>query len=85
MFDCARIWEAEIDTVATGKRIRELRKARGMTVNTICDAMGFNEPQAIYKWQRGDSLPTLQNLYKLSRLFEVKIDEIVVGTELDAA
>ena len=77
--------DCEIDPVKTGNRIKELRKTKGITVSAICDAMGFNEPQAIYKWQRGDSLPTLQNLYKLSRLFEVSIDDIVRGTEPHAA
>lgn len=82
VFDLA---EVGIDTVATGQRIKELRKARGITVETICDVMGFHEPQAVYKWQRGDSLPTLQNLYRLSKLFKVGIDDIVVGTEREAA
>ena len=77
--------DCEIDPVKTGRRIRELRKKKGFTVSAICDAMGFNEPQAIYKWQRGDSLPTLQNLYKLSKLFEVSIDDIVRGTDVHAA
>ena len=39
---------------------------------------GFEEPQAIYKWQRGQSLPSVDNLYALGALLEVPLDEILV-------
>lgn len=67
----------EIDAVATGKRIKELRKQKGLRVVDISDHMGFFEPQAVYKWQRGECLPTLQNIFCLSQLFETTIDDIV--------
>lgn len=41
--------------------------------------MGFESEQAVYKWQRGDSLPTVDNLYALSRLFETTVDDILRG------
>ena len=41
--------------------------------------MGFESAQAVYKWQRGDSLPTVDNLYALSVLFGTTVDEILVG------
>ena len=70
-----------IDPVATGARIRELRKERHLKVSDIRDYMGFESEQAIYKWQRGESLPTVDNLYALSRLFRVRMDDIVRGYE----
>ena len=54
-----------IDMVETGKNIMRLREERGMTVRDLQAYFGFEEPQAIYKWQRGKSLPTVDNLYTL--------------------
>jgi len=67
-----------IDPVATGENIVRLRKDRGLTVRDLQDYFGFEEPQAIYKWQRGKSLPTVDNLYALSALLDVSMDEILV-------
>ena len=39
---------------------------------------GFGTPQAIYKWQHGTALPTVDNLVLLSAIFKVSIDEILV-------
>ena len=61
----------------TGRRICELRKARGITVRELCEYMGFTEPQAIYKWQRGATLPSIENLLALSRLFNTTIEDII--------
>ena len=46
-----------IDLIETGNNIRRLRVERGMTVRDLQKYFGFEEPQAIYKWQRGQSLP----------------------------
>ena len=69
-----------IDTCATGARIKALRLERGLTVKEIQKALGFNEPQAVYKWERGSSLPSTDNLLALSLLLEVQIEEILVFT-----
>ena len=39
---------------------------------------GFGTPQAIYKWQHGAALPTVDNLVVLSKIFDVAIDDILV-------
>ena len=67
-----------IDPVATGENILRLRKARGLTVRDLQNWFGFEEPQAIYKWQKGKSLPTVDNLYALGALFHVPMEEILV-------
>ena len=70
-----------IDMAATGNRIRTLRKENHIKVDDIVSFMGFESQQAVYKWQRGESLPTVDNLYALSRLFGTTIDDILVGDE----
>lgn len=68
-----------LDPKAIGGRIRELRKERGLRVEDIRDFMGFESDQAIYKWQRGESLPTLDNMYALSKLLGTTVEFILAG------
>ena len=61
----------------TGKRIERLRKDAGLTVKDLQECVGFSTPQAIYKWQSGMALPTVDNLVVLSKLLGVKVDDIL--------
>lgn len=70
-----------IDAQATGARIKALRKANHLKVEDVARFMGFESEQAVYKWQRGDSLPTVDNLYALSVLFRIPVDEILIGSK----
>lgn len=67
-----------IDLPATGENIRRLRQTKGLSVRELQQFFGFEEPQAIYKWQRGKSLPTVDNLYALSVLLDVPMNDILV-------
>ena len=67
-----------IDPEATGRNILALRKARGLTVRDLQNYFGFAEPQAIYRWQYGKTLPSVDNLYALSCILEVPIEKILV-------
>ncbi len=68
-----------IDLQATGRRIKEVREKKGITVKTLQTFLGFNEPVSIYKWQRGECLPTFDNMYAMACLFGVGIDDLLVG------
>ena len=67
-----------IDPIATGKNIIRLRAERGMSVRDLQAYFGFEEPQAIYKWVSGKSLPSLDNFVILSRLLHTSIENILV-------
>lgn len=67
-----------IDMVATGRNIMKLRKAAGLSVREIQNIFGFTTPQAIYKWQHGTAMPTIDNLVVLAAVLAVTIDEILV-------
>ena len=67
-----------IDLAATGIRITQLRLQTGLTVRDLQDIFGFNTPQAIYRWQRGLTLPTLDNLVVLAAVFGTTLDEIII-------
>lgn len=66
-----------INLVKTGQNIQALRKQRGLSVRDLQQVMGFATPQAIYKWQHGDTLPTVDNLVVLASVFRVPIDDIL--------
>ena len=67
-----------IDIVATGKRINEIRIEKMISVKAIAEYMGFNNMNSVYKWFRGDALPSLDNIYALSSLFNVNINDMIV-------
>lgn len=67
-----------IDMVRTGQNIMRLRIQNGFSVKEIQDVFGFATPQAIYKWQHGTAMPTIDNLVVLAALFRVPIDDILI-------
>lgn len=67
-----------IDMEATGENIVRLRKEAGLTVRDLQEMFGFATPQAIYKWQQGTAMPTLDNLVILAVVFSVPIDDILI-------
>ena len=67
-----------VNLTLTGRNICAMRKQRGLTVKDLQDIFGFATPQAIYKWQQGASLPTVDNLVVLASVFDVPMEQILV-------
>ena len=67
-----------IDMAATGRNIARMRQNAGLTVRDLQNFFGFATPQAIYKWQHGTAMPTLDNLVALAMIFGVTMDDIIV-------
>ena len=67
-----------INMTATGSNINRMRIEAGMSVRQPQDVFGFTTPQAIYKWQHGTAMPTLDNLVILAAVFHVHMDDIIV-------
>lgn len=61
----------------TGQNIMRLRKERGMSVKDLQAIFGFATPQAIYKWQQGTVIPTIDNLVALASIFQVHLEDIL--------
>lgn len=61
--------------LSIGKRIAELRKARGTTQDELAEALNVS-PQAVSKWENDLSCPDISLLPKLADLFDVSIDEL---------
>lgn len=70
-----------INMAATGQNIVRLREEAGLSVKELQDIFGFTTPQAIYKWQHGLSMPSIDNLVVLAVVFHVTLEEILVLDE----
>ena len=70
-----------IDMIRTGQNIIRLREENNMSVKDLQDIFGFTTPQAIYKWQQGATLPSIDNLVMLGMVFQVHIEDIIVTDE----
>lgn len=72
-----------INMVRTGQNIVALRQAAGLSVKDLQDIFGFATPQAIYKWQHGTAMPTIDNLVVLAAVFRVHLEDILaLDTEI---
>ncbi len=67
-----------INMKATGIKIKDLIKEKGLTVKDVQDIFGFASPYPVYKWINGKSLPAIDNLVILAHVMEVKIDDLIV-------
>ncbi len=71
-----------IDVKATGANIKHIIKARGLRIAEVQERCGFNTPQAIFKWMRGDTVPTIDNLIILADMLDVTLDQIIIVTRI---
>ena len=67
-----------IDMIKTGQNIKKLRKEMGLSVKDLQQMFGFTTPQAIYKCQHGDCMPSIDNLVVLATIFQVHMEDILV-------
>jgi transcriptional regulator with XRE-family HTH domain len=68
-----------IDMARTGQNLKRIMQARGMTVKDIQEFLELSTAQSIYHWFDGRNLPTIDNLYALSELFQLPMDHLLRG------
>ena len=66
------------DIVASGARMKEIRKQRNISVKQVMEYMGFESTQAVYKWEAGKCYPQADNLVALAILYKVSPMELLV-------
>ena len=66
-----------VDMKLTGRKIAALREERGISVRDLQRMLGIATPQAIYKWQRGETLPSIENLAALACILGVHMEELL--------
>ena len=68
-----------IDKKKTGIHLRQIMDDRGFTVKDIQKYLKLASVQSVYHWLNGLSMPTIDNLYALSALFQMPVDEMICG------
>lgn len=72
-----------INLEKTGKRIKKLIDDAGIEVKHVQRYLGLTCPQSIYKWFKGKALPSVDNLYALSKLLRVHMEDLLVVEQTD--
>ena len=70
-----------MDTVMIGKFLKELRKEKGYTQETLGEKIGVTN-KTVSRWETGTYMPPVECLVMLSDIYDVSINEIVAGQRL---
>lgn len=68
-----------INKKETGLKLRKIMDEKGFSVKDIQQYLELGSVQSVYHWLNGISMPTIDNLYALSELFQIPIDEMICG------
>ena len=63
----------------TGVNLHRIMDKRGIAPKNIKEFLNLGSIQTVYNWCNGLNMPTVDNLYALSQLLQVPIDEIICG------
>ena len=69
-----------INLKETGKNIKKKIEESGYSVEKLTTILGFSSKSNIYKWFRGESLPTIDNFFALSTILGVTINDLIIAT-----
>lgn len=72
-----------INKIQTGKRIAFWMRIHALTPRDVQRYLSLSCVQTVYRWLDGSNIPSIDNLYALSWLFQVKISAILVGNALE--
>lgn len=67
-----------INMQETGENLKKFRRLNHLKVADVQEVFGFSSPVAVYKWERGESFPALENLVVLSALYHTSIDSMLI-------
>lgn len=73
------------DIVASGLRMRDIRKEKHISVKQVVEYMGFESTQAVYKWEAGKCFPQADNLLALALLYDVSPLELLVEEDVKSS
>lgn len=74
------ISKTTIDMIETGKHLKKLAQRKGYSSKDIQQYLGLSCPQPVYRWYKGVILPSVDNLLRLSELYQVHMEELLVKT-----
>ena len=81
--NCIKIEKPVLDMKATGEKIKSLRKLNKIPVSALQEIFGMANPQAIYNWESGKNMPSIDNLLILAQIFNVSVETLVITYKVD--
>lgn len=70
--------KAKIDKLETCKKLKSIITNSSKTMEEIADMLEFGSPRVLYDWLNGTKMPSIESLYNLSIIFEVKMEDFLV-------
>ena len=67
-----------IDIKETGKNLKAMCRQANLSAQQIQQQLCLSCPQTVYKWFSGENIPSIENLFALSLLLGVTMEEIIV-------
>lgn len=67
-----------LDMRMTGQVLKQMIRKKGYTVSEIQKELSLSCPQPIYRWINGQTMPSIDNLYKLSMILDVHMEDLVL-------
>lgn len=80
--DKEKIPHPVIDMEATGKNLEEVMKEEGVSPKIFARIMGWEKPQAVYRWYYGETLPSIDTLSILSKILNRPIESLLITREI---
>lgn len=71
-----------LDAVLTGRKLQDAIKQSGHSIKELQEMLGLSCPQPIYRWIKGRTLPSIDNLYMLSRILGVHMEDLLVPRDI---
>ena len=76
---CGIFW-IEVRKMSIAERLQELRRKSGYSQEQVAEKLGISR-QAISKWESGQGNPEIDNVVKLTEIYNVSADYILLGRE----
>lgn len=74
---------ASLYAILSGQKIHGRILQSGYSIKEIQNMLGLECPQSVYRWLKGRSMPSIDNLYMLSQILDVHMEDLLVS--MDAA
>lgn len=72
-----------LDITKTGKRIWNTMIENGYSVKELQETLNLSCPQPIYRWIKGSTLPSVDNLYMMHQIFKVHMEDLLVESGME--
>lgn len=74
---------SSLDMIKTGEKIHDIFIKNGCTVKDIQCFLNFACPQSIYRWIKGQTMPSIDNLYRMAEIFQIHMEDLLVTKNFD--